>query len=91
MVTAEIKVVTETIDDVIKTSDNLFDAYNKRIDLIVPWKELKKTIDKLDESRGNYSVKSAEIIGEIKTLMLDGMDAYFSASQNVYGKKYFYV
>lgn len=60
------------------------DLYNKHIDRVIPWKEFKETLDELDKFRGNYSIESAALIGDIKTLMMDGMDSYFSASQSVY-------
>lgn len=74
----------ETIKEGIDTADKMMDLYNKHLDRIVPWKEFKETLDELDKFRGNYSVESAALIGDIKTLMMDGMDSYFSASQSVY-------
>lgn len=68
----------------IKTADKALDLYNRHIDRIVPWKEFNETLVELDRFRGNYSVESAALIGDVKKLMMDGMDAYFAASQNVY-------
>lgn len=60
------------------------DLYNKILDKIVPWAELNQTITKLDKYRSDYSKEAAALIGEVKTLMMDGMDAYFRATQSVY-------
>lgn len=76
--------VIETIKEGIDTADKMMELYNKHIDRIIPWKEFKETLDELNKFRGNYSVESAALIGDIKTLMMDGMDSYFSASQNVF-------
>lgn len=54
------------------------------MDEIIPWKEFNETLVELDKFRKDYSIESALLIGETKTLMMAGMDAYFSASQDVY-------
>lgn len=50
----------------------------------MPWKEFEATIGELDRFRNDYSKESADILGHIKTFMLDGMDAYFRSTQSVY-------
>lgn len=76
---AGIEVAKEGIDAV----DKALDLYNKIFDKIVPWEELNKTIAKLDQYRQDYSKEAAALIGTVKTLMLNGMDNYFSATQSV--------
>lgn len=68
----------------IETIDKALDLYNKVLDKIVPWDELNKTIAKLDQFRSDYSKEAAALIGDVKTKMMDGMDAYFRATQSVY-------
>lgn len=74
----------EVAKEGIETLDKGIDVYNKILDKVVPWEELNKTITKLDKYRSDYSKEAAELIGEVKTKMLDGMDAYFRATQSVY-------
>lgn len=61
-----------------------FDLYNKFLDKIVPWSELNQTITKLDKYRSDYSDEAAVLIGQVKTKMMGGMDAYTRATQSVY-------
>lgn len=80
LVKAGIEIAKEGIDAV----DKALDLYNKVFDQIVPWKTLNETIEKLDKFRQDYSQEAANLIGNTKTLMMDGMDAYFRATQSVY-------
>lgn len=68
----------------IATLDKGFELYNKILDKIVPWSELNKTITKLDKYRSDYSEEASALIGDVKTKMMDGMDAYTRATQSVY-------
>lgn len=54
------------------------------MDHVIPLDELKKTIVELEKFRKDYSHESAALIGDTKTLLMNGEDDYFSASQNVY-------
>lgn len=83
-VAAEAKLVIETVKTGIKTAHEALDLYDRVIDRVVPWKEFNETLVELDRFRKDYSIESAALIGEIKTLMMDGIDAYGAASQNVY-------
>lgn len=84
-VAAEARFVIETAKEGIETADKALALYNKIIDRVIPWKEFNETLVELDRFRKDYSTESAALIGEIKTLMLNGMDAYFAACQAVYG------
>lgn len=70
--------------DGIDTLDRGLELYNKHLDKIIPWAELNKTLDKLNEFRSDYSEQAAALISEIQTKMYDGMDAYFRATQNIF-------
>lgn len=74
----------KTIKESIKTADKALDVYNKVMDRLIPWKEFNETLAELDKFRKDYSIESALLISEIKTFMMDGMDAYFGSSQDVY-------
>lgn len=64
--------------------DKALEMYNKVFDKIVPWSELNRTISKLDEYRDDYSKEAAALLGEIKTKMMNGMDAYHRSVQSIY-------
>lgn len=78
------KIAFKIIKESIKAADGVLDLYNSVMEQIIPWKEFNETIVELDKFRKDFSVDSALLIGEIKTLMLAGMDEYFSASQDIY-------
>lgn len=68
----------------IERSSEALALYDRVLDQVVPWKEFNATLVELDNYRKDYSIESATLIGEIKTLMMDGIDAYVAASQSVY-------
>lgn len=55
--------------------------YNRELDQVVPWKMYEGTVKELD--RDEYSNESAQLVGEVKTLMKDVQDNYFSSTQSV--------
>lgn len=50
---------------------------------MVPWKEFEETFNSIDKYHDDYSVKSGDLLGKVKTLMYNGQDAYFKATQEV--------
>lgn len=64
--------------------DKGLELYTKVLDEVVPWKSIEETVKGLDRYRDNYSNEAADIIGEIKTLILNTTDKYFSAKQSIY-------
>lgn len=82
--TVKARIVLKTIKESIKTADEALTLYDKLMDRLIPWKEFNEILAELNKFRKDYSVESALLISEIKTFMMDGMDAYFSASQDVY-------
>lgn len=51
---------------------------------IIPWKNFNATLIELEKRRIQYSNESAALIAEMKIHMLNGIDAYFAASKNIY-------
>lgn len=74
----------ETAREGIKTVGEVLTLYDRVLDRVIPWKELNETLVELDKFRKDYSAESGALIGEIKTLMMNGIDRYFIASQSVY-------
>lgn len=68
----------------IQTANEAFSVYDRILDQVVPWKEFNETLIELDKYREDYSTESATLIGDIKTRMMNGIDAYAEASQSVY-------
>lgn len=60
------------------------ELYNKVLDQTVPWKSIAETVKGFDRYLDNYSMEASVLIGEIKTLVLDTTDSYFSARQSIY-------
>lgn len=82
--TSEAKLITETVNKSIEAASKALNLYDKLVERVIPWKEFNASIVELDKFRKDYSTESAQLIGEIKTLMMNGIDAYFAASQNIY-------
>lgn len=76
----EVKTATKAI----KTVDDAIRLYSKVLDRVVPWKAFNETLIKLDKYKERYSKNSAALIGEIKALMKDGIDAYYRASEFIF-------
>lgn len=60
-----------------------FEFYNVVVPQIVPWISIEENVKKLDLYSGDYSLRAAEIIGEIKTMAYNATDNYFSANQTL--------
>lgn len=75
-----IGITKEGIETITKT----LDLYQKVLDKIVPWEEYEKTVRELDRFRNEYSNESAQLVGEVKTLIKNAEDHYFSATQTIY-------
>lgn len=66
-----------TAKEGIENAGAVLDLYNNVLDRIVPWKEFEVTITELDKYRNDYSKESADVLGEIKTHMKNGMKLQF--------------
>lgn len=74
----------QTANKALKTSEDAIKLYSNVLDRVVPWKAFQQTLTKLDRYKEYYSPQSTQLIGEIKTLMNDGIDAYHRASKFVF-------
>lgn len=54
------------------------------LDQIIPWKTYEETVKELDRFRDDYSNESGQLVGEVKTLIMNAGDNYFSATQSIY-------
>ncbi|KAJ6633170.1 Hemolysin E [Pseudolycoriella hygida] len=81
---AAIKEVIEITKEGIETINKALDLYNKVLDQIVPWETYEETVKELDRFRSDYSNESAQLVGEVKTLIKNAEDNYFSATQSIY-------
>lgn len=50
----------------------------------LPWKALNQNAKQLDQGEGEFSKPNGVLLGQIKTTLLNGIDAYDSASQTIY-------
>lgn len=80
----EAELAIKTAHEAIKTADSALDLYTKVLDQLIPWKVFDEVITELEKYREDYSNESGELLGEIKTALLNAMDAYFLASQSIY-------
>lgn len=78
------QMIFDTVKEGIDTADKALVFYDKLVDRVIPWEEFNETLVELDKFRKDYTIESAALIGETKTLMMNGMDEYFSASQDIY-------
>lgn len=82
--TAQAKLVMETVKGCIESIDEILTIYDKFAEQIVPSEEFNETLVGLDKFQNYYSMESATLIGEIKTHIFYGIDAYFLASEMLY-------
>ena len=52
---------------------------NELMEATIPWKDFREIIQVLKESKDQYSVKAAEVGGEVAKLLLDTSDSYVSS------------
>lgn len=78
------RIAMETVIEGIEVAEEALLFYDKLVEQVIPWKSFNSTLFELDRFQKDYSTESALLISEIKTIMMDGMDQYFAASQDVY-------
>lgn len=67
-----------------ESADKALGLYNTLVDRVIQWETVKTIIDDLNSFQNDYFKEVAEIIGEIKTLMMNASHEYFFAAQSVY-------
>lgn len=81
---SEVKAVVEITKESIETIKSALELYNKVLDQIIPWKTYEETCKELDRYREDYSNESAELVGQVKTLIKNAEDNYFISTQSIY-------
>lgn len=74
----------DVVKEGMEVADKALELYDKILDKVIPWKEFENTIKELDKYREDYSKEAGQLIGQIKTLLLNGMDTYFLSTQSIY-------
>lgn len=74
----------ETAKKAIAASSEAMDLINKGLDQSVPWATLEASLNELERFRSDYSAKAGDLVGKVKTLISQGMTAYYQASRHVY-------
>lgn len=77
-------ILVATVEEDIDAATEALRIYDKLVERDIPWKELKESLVELEKYRKDFSSENALFIGEIKTYMMDGIDAHFQASQYIY-------
>lgn len=80
---ATVKAGAEAAKEVIDAANQYLDLYNRVFEQIVPWRDFEATLTEMGKYQSDYSKESATLLGKITTLMYDGKDAYFKATEEV--------
>jgi len=75
---------TELISEGVGLIKVVFDIFEKVVDNLIPWKTYEETIRQFDRYKNDYSNAAGALVGEIKALLLNAKDAYFTSSQEIY-------
>lgn len=73
-----------TIKESIEAANDGLFIYDAFIENSIPWNEFKESLVELDNYRDDFSTEIGLLIVEIKTHLMNGIDAYFYASQDIY-------
>lgn len=68
----------------IETANKAIDLYDDMTYRMLPWKEFDETVAELDKYRRDFSIESANQLGNVEYLLMEGLDAYFRSTQSVY-------
>ena len=74
----------QVVNSALEAGEKSLDLYNKTADQLIPWDEFKDIMDKLARHEKDYSNQAGQIVGKIKTLLLDSHDQYLKATQSVF-------
>lgn len=78
------RLVVETENKAINTIDGAIKLYSNVLDRIVPWKAFNETMVNLKSFKDKYSEQSAELVAEIRALLMEGISAYHRATQFIF-------
>ena len=84
MTVAQAQAVVDIVQSGLEASDQALDLYNKVLDQVIPWATFEQTIKELTRYEKDYSDESGQIVGKVKTLLLNSQDQYLKATQSVY-------
>lgn len=84
MPVADPKEVVEVVKEAIEAANSALDLYNRAVDQIIPWGKYEEIIKEIDRYKEDYSQKSSVLVGQVKTLLLNAQDAYYSSTQKIY-------
>lgn len=76
--------LAKTAKDGIEAADKALDLYNKILDQVIPWNLFDETIKKLHLAVDHLSDESGNLLAEVKTQLMNGMDQYHSSTQKVF-------
>lgn len=74
----------EVADGVFKSASRAMDVYSKTLDEVIPWNVFHKIIETIQNHQGNYRGKSGQLVGEIKTALMNSEEHYFQTTQSIY-------
>jgi hemolysin E len=78
------KTTAVTIQKGIKATHGAIDLYNRAIDRMIPWDTFNAIVQELTRYQEHYSVQASGLVSKIKTLLLNSLGAYDTATQSVY-------
>lgn len=70
--------------DSIASVTSALDLYSTALDQPIQWEMFERIVKELDRFRGDYSKQSGILVGEVKTLLSNAVDQYFTATQSTY-------
>lgn len=72
-----------TIKEGMKAADKALGLYDKILNEIIPWETFDQTIQEFDRHREDYSNESGQLITEIKTIVLKGLNSYSMSTKSI--------
>lgn len=73
-----------TVKKIIEAETEMLSAYDELYDNIIPWTEFKESRDELKKHRNDLTTKNNLFISEMKTHMMNAIDAQFHAWESVF-------
>lgn len=83
--TGTVKSEIELTKQTLRSLNKALNLYSQVLDYFIPWKSYEQMVKDLNRFRDDYSVESAELIDEVKSLLMTAQDQYFAATLEIYG------